>query len=94
MGLKRAFTEQADFGDMIKNEALQISKVVQKAFIEVNEEGSEAAAATEFRIWARRMPIRFTADRPCIIMLQHHQKITPRRRISKTLFFGRLSNLG
>lgn len=39
------FEDNADFGNLT-NEPVKISKILQKAFIEVNEEGSEAAAAT------------------------------------------------
>lgn len=47
MGLGNMFTEKCNLSNMIDNdEPLKVSKVIQKAFIEVNEEGAEAAAAT------------------------------------------------
>lgn len=50
MGLEEIFTTNANLSRMLDNravsEGLFVSKMVQKAFIEVNEEGAEAAAAT------------------------------------------------
>ena len=54
-----------------------ISIVVQKAFIEVNEEGSEAAAATAaIGVQCCAMPIKppqFNCDRPFLYLIKDHQ---------------------
>ena len=47
LGIKEAFTDQADFTNMVPPEAdVYLSEVKQKTFIEVDEEGTEAAAVT------------------------------------------------
>jgi len=59
MGMGIAFdSDQADFSAMLaQGSDAYLSKVRQKAFIEVNEEGSEAAAATSVQVNLRSMPM-------------------------------------
>ena len=69
LGMTDAFNGKANFSGMNGNRELYISDVVHEAFIEVNEVGTEAAAATAVLVAARGIfvepePIRFLADRP------------------------------
>jgi len=67
MGMPTAFTGSADFTGMSETGNLAISDVRHKAFIDVNEEGTEAAAATAVGVSLTSMPmdpITVTVDRP------------------------------
>lgn len=47
MGIRQMFSNEADLSGMIQgNEPLSVSNAIQKTFMDVNEEGTEAAAAT------------------------------------------------
>ncbi|XP_053674893.1 leukocyte elastase inhibitor-like [Anopheles nili] len=78
LGMERMFSDAAEFPDLLEqNEPLKVSKVVHKAFIEVNEEGTEAAAATGMIMMMRCMPMHpyFTVDHPFLYMLRHQHHV-------------------
>jgi len=76
MGMVDAFIPGiADFSKMDGSKNLFISKVLHKAFVEVNEEGTEAAAATVviMELTAIMDPNVFIADHPFIFLIQHKE---------------------
>ena len=82
-----AFDVKADFSGI--GEDLFISNVFHKAVVEVNEEGSEAAAATVVEITktaAALDPITFIADRPFVFMIVDDTTGT-------ILFMGKLASV-
>jgi len=87
MGMKDAFSNAADFSGMSERKDLYISSVVHKAFVEVNEEGTEAAAATGvvMKLLSISEPIVFRADRPFIFMIRDNAT-------QSILFIGRVCN--
>ena len=90
MGMADAFAPgKADFSGMTEAEKLFISAVLHKAFIAVDEEGTEAAAATAVVMEATAMPpaatMEFTADHPFLYLIRH-------RPTGTILFMGRLAN--
>jgi serine protease inhibitor len=83
MGMDVAFSGGADFGDLSPVTGLSIDEVLQKTFLEVNEEGTEAAAVTSVSIGRTSGPPTFRADRPFLLAI--------RERFSGTiLFLGRI----
>ncbi|MGF1937255.1 MAG: serpin family protein [Nostoc sp. ChiQUE02] len=76
LGMGEAFSNKANFSGMGKNFA--ISQVKHKTFVEVNEEGTEAAAATSVGIVATSLrdepePFRMIVDRPFFCAIRDNQ---------------------
>lgn len=90
MGIEDAFSKQdADFSGMTGSKDLFISDVIHQAFVEVNEEGTEAAAATavtmKFTSAIDSDKLIFRADHPFVFLIK--QKST-----GAILFIGKVNN--
>ena len=89
LGLERAFdASRADFSGMTGRRDLAISAVVHKAFVDVSEKGTEAAAATGVMmkataIVARPQFVTFRADHPFLFLIRDLKS-------GSVLFLGRL----
>ena len=91
LGMTDAFSSKADFSGISTAEGLMISQVIHKAFVDVNEEGTEAAAATAVTIRAQAVfrrppPVVFRADHPFVFMIRD-------RDTNAILFLGRLQKV-
>ncbi|MDI9632520.1 MAG: serpin family protein [Methanolinea sp.] len=90
MGMPRAFSPRADFSGMDGRGGLFISNVIHQAFLEVNEEGTEAAAATAVVISKgailppAEIPV-FRADHPFLVIIHERESGT-------ILFMGRVAD--
>jgi serine protease inhibitor len=89
MGMPDAFRpEKADFSGIDGTRDLSISSVIHQAFVEVNEQGTEAAAATAVFATTRGLPPptpEFRADHPFIFLIRHNSS-------GSILFMGRVVN--
>lgn len=91
MGMPTAFSMVADFSGMTGEKDLLISEVIHQAFVDVNEEGTEAAAATAVAMIANSIALEpkqiriFKADHPFIFIIQD-------KETGGILFIGRVSN--
>jgi serpin B len=73
MGMPAAFSGGADFSGMTGDRALSIADVIHKAFVSVDEEGTEAAAATAVVMVESAMPgqpVEVTIDCPFIFLIR------------------------
>ncbi|KAM5158248.1 uncharacterized protein ACMZJ9_009517 [Mantella aurantiaca] len=88
LGMTDAFDiGRCDLSGMSGDRDLVLSKVLHKSFVEVNEEGTEAAAATGAVIMLRcaRFVPRFVCDHPFLFFIVHKQSCS-------VLFFGRFAS--
>ena len=89
MEMKLPFSPEADFSGISSAEALYVSAVVHKAYVDVNEEGTEAAAATGVIVGAMAAPLPqptpvFRADHPFLFLIRD-------TKAGSILFMGRLT---
>ncbi len=73
LGMPQAFSGEADFSGMTGDRALFISEVVHKAFVAVDEKGTEAAAATAVVMLESAMPetpVEMVIDHPFLFLIR------------------------
>ncbi len=89
MGISKAFSLCADFSGITGDRSLYISKILHKAIIDVNEEGTKASAATAVELpfigISDTPPILFKADHPFVFIIQD-------KTSGAILFMGKVSN--
>ncbi len=88
MGMPEAFSSTADFSGMTGGKDLFISDVFHKAFVSVDEEGTEAAAATAVVMKLTSMPVdplEISVDRPFLFLIRD-------RVTGSVLFIGKVVN--
>jgi serpin B len=88
MGMGIAFTDGADFTNIAETPPLLINDVTHQAFIETNEEGTEAAAATIVDVGVTSMPppaLEFNADHSFIYIIREI-------KTNSIIFMGRVAD--
>ena|SRR5437867_1122680 len=83
LGMPSAFHAAADFSGMTGTRDLFLSDVVHQAFVEVNEEGTEAAAVTRVHANTKSMTHVLRVDHPFIFLIREN-------RTGSVLFLGRI----
>jgi serpin B len=86
IGMSQAFDPlRADFSGITAGERLHIQAVIHKTFVDVNEEGTEAAAVTVVSDGSLGGPPKFLADHPFLFLIRDN-------RSESILFLGRVCN--
>lgn len=86
LGMKDVFMSgKADLTGMSESRDLVITAVIHKAYVEVNEEGTEAAAATGVTIEKTSLGPAFVANQPFLFGIRHNRSQT-------ILFVGTVRN--
>jgi serpin B len=82
-----AFGRDADFSGISDRRDLYISGVVHQAFVDLNEQGTEAAAATgvTMRVLSIQRPLLLRVDHPFLFLIVE-------RQTGSILFLGRVTN--
>jgi serine protease inhibitor len=83
LGLTAPFSDLANFGGMDCGTNLFVSDVMHKAFVDVNESGTEAAAVTVVIVKTLGMASRFIVDHPFIFLIRENAS-------GSILFLGRI----
>ena len=83
LGLTAPFSDSANFAGMDGTTNLFVSDVMHKAFVDVNESGTEAAAVTLAIVMTKGMASRFIVDHPFIFMIRENGS-------GSILFLGRI----
>ncbi len=88
MGLRTAYSSAADFKGISESGPLSLGTVKQKCYIDVTEEGTEAAAVTsaQIRLTSVSRPTIMTVDRPFLFFISDSQT-------NNILFMGKIVNL-
>ncbi|XP_041674306.1 serine protease inhibitor 42Dd [Drosophila eugracilis] len=81
LGIRDAFENSADFEGLVSGTGVKIDKIIQKAFLKVDESGSQAAAATGVHIRRKRSldnlqpPMNFIADHQFAYVIRDHKTV-------------------
>lgn len=94
MGIKKSFTDAAEFFNIINGAPLKIGKTNHRAKLKVDEQGTEASAVTEIEMLVGAAPpsgsepktVYFIADRPFLFLIRDTES-------GVTLFTGVVNNL-